>query len=194
MKFTNQLAAILVLGIIAGCSGTKPPARPEWVNSMPAYRDAYAQVGVSTSTGIDSPAENRMAAEIDGKQKIAGIIKTKVQALTEQWSQRNLAKSPDANDSRLKSMTENVSRQVVDATLAGCIAKEYYEDEKGHTYVLMIMPKASVWDVAKKDLKEELNQEPAWLKQSIEQKNEALGRMDEIFGKEMQTGTGNALP
>ena len=190
LKFFLQ--SLLLLTLLAGCSHKKelsPDERvtqqsrcvvdgteaPKWVCGLHRNTNYYAAVGSAPKSvlGFGFSRESAVAhARANLARQVSLDIKTKI----DRW----LRSTGAANDERAERVVESVASETARISMHDSqqIAIWQHPDQ-GTLYVLVKVPKKTVFDIAKKSAKSSFESDDARWQQS--QAHQALERLDRTF-------------
>ena len=132
---STSLVAIAAIGLFAlpGCSEDRspPPAQqtamsndvPDWVNDpTQGGKYLFAAYGVSEYK-MSGEAHQVQAATLDAQRKIAGVVKTKIEAVFKNWTREGGEITSQENRQMAMTMSEDIARSVTNQTLEGAVAR-----------------------------------------------------------------------
>lgn len=158
MRRSLILPALTVLGILTACGEKKPkplPVTTTQTKGAPAWIDqeeipnGLAAVGIASMNPLNDKSFQRTEAIADGRTKLAGKLKVRVQNVFSQLNQRVTSgatgdKKPLKADV-MQRVQENVTRQIIDQELVGSMPKYFWTDPAdGNLYVFMVMSKENL--------------------------------------------------
>ena len=158
MRRTLILPALSVLVGLMACGEKKPkplPVTTTQTKGAPAWidqeeiPDGLAAVGIASMNPLNDKSFQRTEAIADGRTKLAGKLKVRVQNVFSQLNQRVTAgatgdKKPLKADV-MQRVQENVTRQLVDQELVGSVPRHFWTDPAdGNLYVFMVMSKENL--------------------------------------------------
>ena len=159
MRLSSTLpVGLALLGLIA-CGEKAPQANPvtttatkgapAWIDNE-EIPDGLAAVGIAQPNPMGDKSVQRTVAIADGRVKLGGKIKTRVQNMFSQLNQQVTSASADGKGKPIKSdvmnrVIENTTRNLVDQEVSGTEARGFYTDPSdGTLYVQIVMTKASM--------------------------------------------------
>jgi hypothetical protein len=128
---------------------TQTKNAPSWIDNE-EIPDGLAAVGIAQPNPMGDKSMQRTVAINDGRTKLAGKIKTRVQNMFSQLNQQVTSASADGKGKPIKSdvmsrVIENTTRNLVDQEVSGTEARGFYTDPSdGTLYVQIVMTKASM--------------------------------------------------
>jgi hypothetical protein len=152
------LAAILLFLVACGpqqapgtipVTTTKTSSAPAWIDNE-EIADGLAAVGIAQPNPMGDKGLQRTIALADGRTKLAGKLKVRVQNLFSQLNQQVTEASADGSKKPIKSdvmnrVIENVTRQLVDQELVGTNTRATWTDPAdGSLYLWVVMTKDSM--------------------------------------------------
>lgn len=158
MRRTLILPALATLLGFVACGEKKPkplPVTTTQTKGAPAWidqeeiPDGLAAVGIASMNPLNDKSFQRTEAIADGRTKLAGKLKVRVQNVFSQLNQRVTAgatgnKKPIKADV-MQRVQENVTRQLIDQELVGSMPKYFWTDPAdGNLYVFMVMSKENL--------------------------------------------------
>ena len=193
MRLAYLAPASLALASIVACGAKKGPqpipvtttqtkGAPSWIDNE-EIPDGLAAVGIAQSNPMGDKGLQRTVAVADGRSKLAGKLKVRVQNLFSQLNQQETTaasegKKPIKTDV-MNRVIENVTRQVVDQELAGTSNRAFWTDPTdGNLYVFVVMTKESMdralAGAARNQIRKEIDQGEGSL-------NHALDKLDAVL-------------
>ena len=130
-------------------TSTNTKNAPAWIDNE-EIPDGLAAVGIAQPNPMGDKSMQRTTAIADGRTKLAGKIKTRVQNMFSQLNQQVTSASADGKGKPIKSdvmsrVIENTTRNLVDQELSGTEARGFYTDPAdGNLYVQIVMTKGSM--------------------------------------------------
>jgi len=160
MRLSGTLPVGLALLSLLACGDKKAPqtnpvtttaskGAPAWIDNE-EIPDGLAAVGIAQPNPMGDKSMQRTVAIADGRTKLAGKIKTRVQNMFSQLNQQVTSASADGKGKPIKSdvmsrVIENTTRNLVDQEVSGTEARDFYTDPSdGTLYVQIVMTKASM--------------------------------------------------
>jgi len=160
MRLSGSVPVGLVLLSLLACGDKKAPqtnpvtttaskGAPAWIDNE-EIPDGLAAVGIAQPNPMGDKSMMRTVAIADGRTKLAGKIKTRVQNMFSQLNQQVTSASADGKGKPIKSdvmsrVIENTTRNLVDQEVSGTEARGFYTDPSdGTLYVQIVMTKASM--------------------------------------------------
>ena len=160
MRLSGSVPVGLVLLSLLACGDKKAPqtnpvtttaskGAPAWIDNE-EIPDGLAAVGIAQPNPMGDKSMMRTVAIADGRTKLAGKIKTRVQNIFSQLNQQVTSASADGKGKPIKSdvmsrVIENTTRNLVDQEVSGTEARGFYTDPSdGTLYVQIVMTKASM--------------------------------------------------
>ncbi|BDU77847.1 LPP20 family lipoprotein [Mesoterricola sediminis] len=189
--FTPVLLGAAILGLVA-CGAPKTPAAapvtttptrnaPAWIDNED-IPDGLAAVGISQANLMGDKALQRSVAVADGRTRLAGKLKVRVQNMFSQLNQQvATAGTPEKKGKPIRSevmnrVVENVTRQLVDQELAGTTVRAYWTDPAdGSLYAFVVMTRDSLDRALAGAAQTQIRREIAQGEQSLDK---ALDKLD----------------
>ena len=181
---------LAVVGMV-GCSPKQAPTTvpvtttqaknaPAWIDNE-EIPDGLAAVGIAQSNPMGDKGLQRTVAVADGRSKMAGKLKVRVQNMFSQLNQQVTTATADGSKKPIKSdvmnrVIENVTRQLVDQELSGTTTRAYWTDPSdGSLYAFVVMTKDTLDRALAGAAQAQIKKEIAQGEQSL---NAALDKLD----------------
>ena len=190
MRLTTPLALAALTTILA-CAHKQAPNTvpvtttqtrnaPAWIDNE-EIPDGLAAVGIAQRNPMGDLSLQRSVALADARAKLAGKLKVRVQNLFSQLNQQVTTASADASKKPIKTdvmnrVIENVTRQLVDQTLAGTSTRATWTDSAdGSLYLWVVMTRDSMDRALASSAQTQIKQEIAQGEQGLDA---ALDKLD----------------
>ena len=191
MRPSTILAPAAALTLFLACAPKQAPSTaqvtttqtrnaPAWIDSA-EIPDGLGAVGIAQANVMGDKSLQRTTAIADARSKLAGKMKVRVQNMFSQLNQQVSAATAETGTKPIKTdvmnrVIENVTRQVVDQTLAGTNTRGAWTDSQdGSLYVFLVMTKDSMDQALAANAKAQIKKEIAQGEQSL---NAALDKLD----------------
>ena len=191
MRLSLVLPLGLALVMVVGCGPKREPNTmpvtstttkngPAWIDNED-IPDGLAAVGMAESNVGDDRSLQRTIAIADGRTKLAGKLKVRVQSMFSQLNQMVSTATADVASKPVKTevmnrVIENVTRQVVDQDLVGTSVRFFWRDSSdGRQYVFVVMTKDSMDRALSGAAQKEIHKEIAQGEHSLDH---ALDKLD----------------
>ncbi len=189
MRRSLVLPAAATLLTLMACGEKKPQplpvtttqtkGAPAWIDNE-EIPDGLAAVGIASQNISKDKAMQRADALLNARSNMAAKLKARVQNMFSQLTQRvNTASSTEKKPIQAEVMQrvqENVTRQLVDQTLAGSAPRDFWTDPSdGNLYVLVVISKGSLEKAMASNAQEQLRKEIAQGEKALEA---ALDKLD----------------
>jgi len=200
MRMRTVLPLGTLLLAMVGCAGQQTPVTapvtttqasnaPAWVDNE-EIPDGLAAVGIAQANVMGDKGLQRSTAIADARTKLAGKLKVRVQSMFSQLNQQVSEAALEKNGKPVRTevmnrVIENVTRQVVDQTLAGTNTRGTWTDyQDGSLYVFVVMTKDSMDQALAATAKAQIKKEIAQGEQSL---NTALDKLDKAIAASSAT-------
>jgi len=191
MRLQTALPIGTLLLALVGCAADQKPVTspvtttqaknaPAWIDNE-EIPDGLAAVGSAQSNVMGDKSLQRTTALADGRTKLAGKLKVRVQNMFSQLNQQVTAASAQTGAKPIKTeamnrVIENVTRQLIDQELAGTNTRFVYTDpEDGTLYMFVVLTKASMDQALASTAKAQIRKEIAQGEVAL---NGALDKLD----------------
>jgi hypothetical protein len=191
MRLQTALPIGTLLLALVGCAADRKPVTspvtttqtknaPAWIDNE-EIPDGLAAVGSAQSNVMGDKSLQRTTALADGRTKLAGKLKVRVQNMFSQLNQQVTAASAQTGAKPIKTeamnrVIENVTRQLIDQELAGTNTRYVYTDpEDGTLYMFVVLTKASMDQALASTAKAQIRKEIAQGEVAL---NSALDKLD----------------